>query len=214
MNHALPFAAVPLLPMSSIATKPVSQPLVAIYCGSRMGNSPVYLQQGTALIKALAAAKLGVVYGGATIGLMGEIANTALQSGSDVVGVIPQFLLDYEIAHYGLNELHVVDSMHTRKTMMADRACAFVALPGGFGTLEEILEIATWGQLDQHRKPMVLFNINNYYRHLIAQLDYAVQEGFLSQAHRDKVVVCDDIADILNLILQDLHTAPVSPHAI
>ncbi len=214
MNHVLPLATVSLLAMSSPARKPVSQPLVAIYCGSRLGNQPIYLQQSTALIKAMASAQLGVVYGGATIGLMGEIANAALQAGSDVVGVIPEFLLDYEIAHHGLNELHVVDSMHTRKAMMADLACAFVALPGGFGTLEEILEIATWGQLDQHRKPMVLFNINNYYQHLIAQLDHAVQEGFLSQPHRDKIVVCDNVADILNLILQDLQTAPVSRHAI
>lgn len=194
--------------------KPVSQALIAIYCGSRMGNNPVYLQQAIELIKRISMANLGVVYGGATIGLMGEVANTALAQGSDVVGVIPQFLLNYEIAHPNLNELHVVETMHERKAIMAHRASAFVALPGGLGTFEEILEIATWGQLDQHKKPMVLFNVNNYYQFLVQQMDHAVQEGFLSQQHRDKVVICNSIDEVLSIITQDLNIAPLAKHAI
>lgn len=194
--------------------KAVSQPLIAIYCGSRMGNSPVYLQQAIELTQRISAANLGVVYGGATIGLMGEVANTALAQGSDVVGVIPQFLLNHEIAHPHLNELHVVETMHERKAIMAHRASAFVALPGGLGTFEEILEIATWGQLDQHKKPMVLFNVNNYYQFLVQQMDHAVQEGFLSQHHRDKVVVCNSIDEVLSIITADLKIAPLAEHAI
>jgi uncharacterized protein (TIGR00730 family) len=194
--------------------KPVSQALIAIYCGSRMGNNPVYFQQAIELIQRIAAANLGVVYGGATIGLMGEVANTALAQGSDVVGVIPQFLLNHEIAHPNLSELHVVETMHERKAIMAHRASAFVALPGGLGTFEEILEIATWGQLDQHKKPMVLFNVNNYYQFLVQQMDHAVQEGFLSQQHRDKVVVCNSIDEVLSIITADLKIAPLAEHAI
>ncbi len=190
------------------------QALIAIYCGSRMGSNPVYHQQAIELATQLATANLGVVYGGATIGLMGEVANTALAHGSEVVGVIPKFLLGHEIAHPNLTELHIVETMHERKAIMAERASAFVALPGGLGTFEEILEIATWGQLDQHKKPMVLFNVNNYYGFLVQQLDHAVQEGFLSQAHRDKVVICNSIHEVLHIVSHDLKIAPIAKHAI
>ena len=104
---------------------------------------------------------------------MGQVADTVKQAGGETVGVIPEFMLDYEIAHPDLTELHIVQSMHERKAMMADRASAFIALPGGLGTFEEILEIATWSQLDRHQKPMMLYNVNGFYDHLIGQLDHA-----------------------------------------
>ncbi|MEG1155190.1 MAG: TIGR00730 family Rossman fold protein, partial [Acinetobacter sp.] len=156
-----------------------TRPLVALYCGSRAGNKPVYLEKAIHLSQGLAEHGFGLVYGGASIGLMGQVADAMIQHGGEAVGVIPEFMLDYEIAHNQLTELHVVTSMHQRKAMMAERACAFVALPGGLGTFEEILEIATWGQLNQHQKPMMLYNVNGFYDALIAQLDRAVEDGFL-----------------------------------
>ena len=109
---------------------------------------------------------------------MGQVADTVLEHSGEVVGVIPEFMLDYEIAHSKLTELHIVKTMHERKALMAERANAFIALPGGLGTFEEILEIATWGQLNQHQKPMIIYNVNRFYDALIAQLDHAVEEGF------------------------------------
>ena len=185
-----------------------SQPLIALYCGSRAGNKPIYQQTAIELATTLANKGFGAVYGGASIGLMGQVADTVLEHGGEVVGVIPEFMLDYEIAHKNLTELHIVKSMHQRKALMADRASAFIALPGGLGTFEEILEIATWAQLDQHQKPMILFNVNNYYQHLIAQMDHAVEEGFLPPHHREKIKICNTQDEVLNAlsILSNHHT--------
>lgn len=180
-------------------------PLVALYCGSRAGHNPIYAQQSIALAEQLAQHQFGVVYGGASIGLMGQVADTVIQHGGEVVGVIPDFLLQHEIAHDTLTELYVVDTMHERKAIMAERASAFVALPGGLGTFEEILEVATWGQLQQHSKPIVLFNINNYYQFLIAQLDSAVQEGFLTAQHRAQVMVCQSVNEVMIALVQISH---------
>ena len=166
-------------------------PLVALYCGSRSGNNPIYLEKAVALAQNIAEHGFGLVYGGASIGLMGQVADAVIQHGGEAVGVIPEFMLDYEIAHHNLTELHVVRTMHERKAMMAERASAFIALPGGLGTFEEILEIATWGQLNQHQKPMMLYNVNGFYDALIVQLDHAVQEGFLPPQHRAKLIVCN-----------------------
>lgn len=177
-----------------------TMPLVALYCGSRAGNKPVYREQAILLAQQLAQNNLGVVYGGASIGLMGQVADTVLQHGGEVVGVIPAFLLQNEIAHDALTELYVVDTMHERKAIMAERASAFVALPGGLGTFEEILEVATWGQLAQHSKPIVLFNAENYYQGLIDQLAHAVAEGFLTPEHSAKVVVCQTVNDVMQAI--------------
>ena len=173
-----------------------TRPLVALYCGSRAGNKPVYLEKAIHLSQGLAEHGFGLVYGGASIGLMGQVADAMIQHGGEAVGVIPEFMLDYEIAHNQLTELHVVTSMHQRKAMMADRACAFVALPGGLGTFEEILEITTWGQLNQHQKPMMLYNVNGFYDALIMQLDRAVEDGFLPPQHRAKLIVCEDENEI------------------
>ncbi|MBD8009329.1 LOG family protein [Acinetobacter pecorum] len=173
-----------------------TRPLVALYCGSRAGNKPIYLEKALQISQGLAEHGFGLVYGGASIGLMGQVADAMIQHGGEVVGVIPEFMLDYEIAHNQLTELHVVTSMHQRKAMMAERACAFVALPGGLGTFEEILEIATWGQLNQHQKPMMLYNVNGFYDSLIAQLDRAVEDGFLPPQHRAKLIICEHEEEI------------------
>ncbi|QER40876.1 TIGR00730 family Rossman fold protein [Acinetobacter suaedae] len=177
-----------------------TQPLIALYCGSRTGNKPIYRDTAIELAQHIANQSFGIVYGGASIGLMGQVADTVLEHGGEVVGVIPEFMLDYEIAHNQLTELHIVQSMHERKALMAERASAFIALPGGLGTFEEILEIATWGQLNQHQKPMIIYNVNRFYDALIAQLDHAVEEGFLPPQHRAKVIICENPEQISNVI--------------
>lgn len=186
----------------SVKTMPekTTQPLIALYCGSRVGNKAVYLESAVELAQGLALHGFGIVYGGASIGLMGQVADAVLDNGGEVVGVIPEFMLGYEVANERLTELHIVASMHERKAMMAERASAFVALPGGLGTFEEILEIATWGQLEQHHKPMMLYNVNGFYDALIAQLDHAVAEGFLPPQHRSKLIVCHSIGEIYTAI--------------
>lgn len=185
---------------SSNPSPKTTQPLIALYCGSRSGNNPIYQEKAIALAQGLAENGFGLVYGGASIGLMGQVANAVVQHGGEAVGVIPEFMLDYEIAHNDLTELHVVRTMHERKAMMAERASAFVALPGGLGTFEEILEIATWGQLNQHQKPMMLYNVNGFYDALIAQLDHAVLEGFLPPQHRAKLIVCNSSKQIFSAL--------------
>ncbi len=196
--------------LNSKTTHPTvaSQCLIALYCGSRFGHNPIYKEKAIALAENIAKNGLGIVYGGASIGLMGQVADSVIEHGGEVVGVIPEFMLDYEIAHNKLTELHVVQTMHERKAMMAERASAFVALPGGLGTFEEILEIATWGQLNQHQKPIIIYNVNGFYNALIAQLDHAVQEGFLPPQHRAKIIVCEHSEQILNGLANLKH-----PHA-
>ena len=183
-------------------TSPIktTQSLIALYCGSRAGNKPIYRDTAIELTQHIATQGFGIVYGGASIGLMGQVADTVLEHGGEVVGVIPEFMLDYEIAHSQLTELHIVKSMHERKALMAERASAFIALPGGLGTFEEILEIATWGQLNQHQKPMIIYNVNRFYDALIAQLDHAVEEGFLPPQHRTKLIICENPEQISNVI--------------
>ncbi|ENU84061.1 TIGR00730 family protein [Acinetobacter sp. CIP 102082] len=183
-------------------TSPIktTQSLIALYCGSRTGNKPIYRDTAIELAQHIANQSFGIVYGGASIGLMGQVADTVLEHGGEVVGVIPEFMLDYEIAHNQLTELHIVQSMHERKALMAERASAFIALPGGLGTFEEILEIATWGQLNQHQKPMIIYNVNRFYDALIAQLDHAVEEGFLPPQHRAKIIICENPEQISNVI--------------
>ena len=183
-------------------TSPIktTQSLIALYCGSRAGNKPIYRDTAIELAQHIATQGFGIVYGGASIGLMGQVADTVLEHGGEVVGVIPEFMLDYEIAHSQLTELHIVKSMHERKALMAERASAFIALPGGLGTFEEILEIATWGQLNQHQKPMIIYIVNRFYDALIAQLDHAVDEGFLPPQHRAKLIICENPEQISNVI--------------
>ena len=181
-------------------TKKTKCPLVAVYCGSRAGNKTIYLDSAIQLAQGLAEHGFGIVYGGASIGLMGQVADTALEFGGEAVGVIPKFMLDYEVAHNSLTELHIVQTMHERKAMMAERASAFIALPGGLGTFEEILEVATWAQLEQHKKPMILYNVNGFYNTLVAHLNHAVTEGFLPPQHRAKLIVCNHINEIYSAL--------------
>lgn len=191
------------LKISSLNTEvniQTTQPLIALYCGSRSGNKPIYQEKAIVLAQGLAKQGFGLVYGGASIGLMGQVADAMISHGGEAVGVIPEFMLDYEIAHHQLTELHVVQTMHERKALMAERASAFVALPGGLGTFEEILEVATWGQLNQHQKPMMIYNVNGFYDALITQLDHAVEEGFLPPQHRAKVIVCNHAEQIYSAI--------------
>lgn len=185
---------------NAISPIKTTQSLIALYCGSRAGNKPIYRDTAIELAQHIATQGFGIVYGGASIGLMGQVADTVLEHGGEVVGVIPEFMLDYEIAHSELTELHIVKSMHERKALMAERASAFIALPGGLGTFEEILEIATWGQLNQHQKPMIIYNVNRFYDALIAQLDHAVEEGFLPPQHRAKLIICENPEQISNVI--------------
>ena len=189
-----------MTPKHKNPTPKTTQPLIALYCGSRSGNKPIYQEKAIALAQGLSGLGFGLVYGGASIGLMGQVADAFRQRGGQTVGVIPEFMLDYEIAHNRLPGLHIVECMDERKAMMAERASAFVALPGGLGTFEEILEIATWGQLNQHQKPMMLYNVNGFYDALIAQLDHAVSEGFLPPQHRAKLIICNHADQIVNAI--------------
>src|ERR1700679_3855697 len=146
----------------------------AVYCGSADGNDPAYLAEARALGAAIAAAGLGLVYGGASAGLMGAVADAALAGGAEVIGVLPDILAGKEIAHAGLTRLELVSTMHERKARMAELADAFLILPGGYGTLEELLEIVTWAQLRLHSKPCILINTAGYWNGLLAFLDKAV----------------------------------------
>ena len=154
---------------------------VCVFCGSRMGARPDYLAGAKALGTELARRGLTLVYGGTSVGLMGAMADAALAGGGKVVGVLPQVLSDREIAHPRLTELHLVDSMHTRKAMMAERADAFIAMPGGVGTFEELFEITTWAQLGIHHKPIGLLNVADFYGPLLTLMRRAVDEGFIPE---------------------------------
>lgn len=178
----------------------LNMPLVAVYCGSRLGNNEVYEKAARELGQALAKNGLGLVYGGASIGLMGAVADDVIQGGAQAVGVIPTFMLKHEIAHQGLTRLHLTDTMHTRKTVMAEYADAFITLPGGLGTLEEIMEIATWRQLYQHEKPMIILNINGFYDRMIEHLKFTTEQGFMKQQDLDRLVVCHTIDEAIELL--------------
>ena len=178
----------------------LTMPLVAVYCGSRLGNDVVYEQAARELGVALADNGMGLVYGGASIGLMGAVADEVVRGGAEAVGVIPTFMLKHEIAHEQLTRLHLTDTMHTRKTVMAEYADAFITLPGGLGTLEEIMEIATWRQLYQHEKPMIILNINGFYDRMIEHLKYTTEQGFMKQEDLERLVVCNTIGDAIDLL--------------
>jgi uncharacterized protein (TIGR00730 family) len=162
---------------------------ICVYCGSSPGRIEAYAEGARALAKALVARNLGLVYGGASVGIMGLVADSVLQLGGRVVGVIPEALKRKEIDHRGLTELHVTHSMHERKTLMAELSDGFIALPGGIGTLEEIFEVWTWAQLGFHAKPCGLLNVAGYYDQLTTFLDHTVAEQFVKPAHRATLMV-------------------------
>ncbi len=161
---------------------------ICVYCGSSPGSRPAYREAAEALGGELAERGIGLVYGGGNVGLMGVVADAVLAAGGTVTGVIPRSLRDREIAHTGLDDLRVVESMHERKALMADLSDAFVALPGGVGTLEELVEVMTWTQLGLHRKPCGILDVEGYYDHLLAWLDHAERERFLRPEHRALLV--------------------------
>src|SRR5450631_203549 len=173
---------------------------VCVFCGSSDGADPEYLRQAVQLGSALAAKGWGLVYGGADIGLMGALADAVLAGQGPVIGVIPKALVDREIAHDQLTELRVVSSMHERKARMATLADAFIALPGGYGTLDEFLEILTWAQLGIHQKPCVLINTAGYYEGLLSFLDHAVKEDFLRIHNRQLLLTARNAEHAISLI--------------
>ena len=173
---------------------------VAVYCGSADGKDPVFLAEAAALGSGLAAAGLGLVYGGACVGLMGAVADAALSGGGEVIGVLPDVLSDREIAHAGLTRLELVPTMHERKARMAELADAFLILPGGYGTLDEMMEAVTWAQLRLHDKPCVLINTAGYWNGLLEFLDSTVEAGFLKAKNRELLVVAGSAAEAVGLV--------------
>ena len=173
---------------------------VCIYCGSSPGNQPIYREMAEARGGLLARRGIGLVYGGGNVGLMGIVADAALAGRGEVIGVIPAALADREVAHAGVTDLRVVDSMHTRKALMAELSDAFIAMPGGVGTFEEFFEAVTWTQLGVHRKPCGLLNVGGFYTPLAAFIDQAVTEGFIKPIHRAMIVVDDDPERLLNAL--------------
>lgn len=170
---------------------------VCVFCGSSPGVRPAYLAMAERLGTLLAREGLELVYGGAKVGLMGKVADAALAAGGRVFGVLPSGLADRERAHDGLTELHIVGSMHERKALMSARAEGFIALPGGFGTLEELFEMTTWAQLGLHPKPCAILDVEGFYRGLVAFLDHATEEGLLQPVYRSMLLVDDDPARLL-----------------
>ena len=182
---------------------------LCVFCGSSVGSNPAYAEAAVTLGSLLARRGIGLVYGGGNVGLMGVIADAALAAGGEVIGVIPKALADREVAHHGVTELRVVDSMHTRKAMMADLSDAFIAMPGGVGTFEEFFEAITWTQLGLHRKACGLLNVAGFYTPLAAFIDQAVSDGFIKPVHRAAIVVDDNPERLLDTLTTiDLPDAP------
>lgn len=177
---------------------------VCVYCGSSPGFRPEYAEAAQRLGRSLVERDLALVYGGGKVGLMGIVADSVLAHGGTVIGVIPDALMQKEVGHRGLTELHVVRNMHERKQMMADRSDAFIAMPGGVGTFEELFETFTWAQLGYHDKPVGLLNVAGFYDGMLAFLNHAVGEGFLKQIHADML----HVGDTPDALLARLAAAP------
>ncbi|MEO5885829.1 MAG: TIGR00730 family Rossman fold protein [Candidatus Limnocylindrales bacterium] len=170
---------------------------ICVFCGASAGHDPAYRALATELGAGLASRGIGIVYGGGHVGLMGAVADASLAAGGEVIGVIPQGLVDRELAHPGLTELRIVRTLHERKATMAELADAFIALPGGLGTLEELAEVVSWAQLQLHAKPIGLLDDGRYWSSLLAWLDHAVDEGFVSSVHRGLLLRSTDLDDLL-----------------
>lgn len=173
---------------------------LCVFCGSNAGLDPVYLETARLLGETLARNGIELIYGGASVGLMGAVADAVLKHGGHVIGVMPQALVDKEIAHTGLSDLRVVGSMHERKAMMAELSDGFVAMPGGLGTFEELFEVWTWAQLGYHKKPCALLNIAGFYDKLMHFLDDVVERGFVKPVHRAMLIVKDKPAALIDAI--------------
>ena len=173
---------------------------VAVFCASADGARPIYREAAEELGRGLAARGLGLIYGGAKVGLMQAVAEAALAAGGHVVGVIPEVLVDLEVAHPGLSELHVTSTMHTRKELIGRRSDAFVALPGGYGTFEELFEVLAWQTLRLHDKPIVLVNVDGFYDKLLSFLDQCVAEGMMSEKKREILWVAETADEVFSLL--------------
>ena len=170
---------------------------LCVFCGANAGNGPRYRDAATMLGTALARASIGLVYGGAGIGLMGAVADAARAAGGEVIGVIPQNLMEREVAHPHIKDLRVVGSMHERKALMAELSDGFIALPGGVGTLEELFEVWTWGHLGLHQKPCALLDVDGFYARLSGFIDHVDREGFLRQGVRDMLLIDEDAEKLI-----------------
>ena len=171
---------------------------ITVFCGSSFGTEAIYQSQAIALGKTLAQQNIELVYGGANVGLMGAVADGILSEGGKAIGVLPDFLRSKEIAHQGLTELILVESMHERKTKMNELCDGVIALPGGFGTFEELFEMLTWAQLGLHKKPIAILNINGFYDPLIEMIQTMTDKGLLKEANQKMLLVSDDIEDLLD----------------
>ncbi|MFD2043000.1 TIGR00730 family Rossman fold protein [Ornithinibacillus salinisoli] len=171
---------------------------IAVYCGSSTGVDPIYMKEAKRLGEVLVENGLDLVYGGATVGCMGAVADAVMEAGGKVIGVIPEKLQNVELAHHQLTELHVTKTMHERKALMAEYADGFIALPGGSGTLEEWFEVFTWAQLGYHNKPCALLNINKYYSPLLSLFDHMIEQGFVKPAYKDLIVCENDPNELVN----------------
>ncbi|MGG5343003.1 TIGR00730 family Rossman fold protein [Enterococcus sp. AZ192] len=180
---------------------------MAVYCGASVGNKSIYEERTKELGQWMGLQGYGLVYGGGNVGLMGILADEVLSVGGEAVGVMPTFLLDRELAHQQLSEMHIVQDMHERKRQMIDLADCYLALPGGPGTLEEISEVVSWGRVGEHQNPCIFFNVNGYYDLLAAFFDKMVEEDFLTKADREKIFFSDDLAEIGQFI--ENYTPPV-----
>ena len=174
---------------------------ICVFCGSSLGRRPAYAAAAISLAKYLAAKKIGIVYGGSNAGLMGTLADAALEDKGEVIGVMPRVLVVKEVAHTGLADLRIVNSMHERKALMAELADAFIALPGGYGTFEEFCEVLTWTQIGIQRKPCGFLNVEGYYDGLLKMFDHAVEEQFLKPAHRQMVISDAQPEPLVNRLL-------------
>lgn len=176
---------------------------ILIYCGSSAGYNEIYRQTATEIGQILAKKKLTLIYGGGSVGLMGITADAVLNNGGEVIGIIPSFMEAWEVQHKGLTECIVVESMHARKQLMADKSDAVIALPGGWGTLDELFEILTWRQIGLHAMPIGLLNINGFYNPLLAMLEKMVEEGFVKEANYKMLIVDDNIESLLEKLNND-----------
>jgi len=174
---------------------------IAVFCASANGSHPIYKDAAEELGRSLARRNIGVVYGGSNVGLMKAVAEAALASNGKVIGVIPEVLVDLEVAHHGITELHITSTMHTRKALIGEKADAFIALPGGFGTFEELFEVLTWHTLKIHSKPVLLLNIHGFYDKLVVFLDHCVSEGMLKPKNRELLLVADTVDNALMQLL-------------
>lgn len=173
---------------------------LCVFCGSSTGNNPLFAEKARELGKLFAEHSIDLVYGGASIGVMGALADSVLEHGGNVFGAMPKHLADREVAHTGLTKLFITNSMHERKALMANLSDGFVALPGGFGTLEELFEAITWSQLNMHYKPVMLLNTTSFYNPMLEFIQHTIDNGFVRSEHRDILTICDEPEDVIEVM--------------